>query len=199
MLNIVALSSIPFAFTEFLFYPSYWEPKFLWNLVNLIGFGIEDIIFVIGLSAFSSSSFAVTFQKKLTPCSKGILNSNQILISIFILYLITIFLFIKFKIHLIFGAPILMLGSGIFMILRRSDLLFPGIFGGLITMTVYSLLCFALLQIYPSIFELTWHTEKFLNTKIFHIPLEELIYAFSSGFIATLFYPYVFSFRYISF
>ena len=42
-------------------------------------------------------------------------------------------------------------------------------------------------------------TEKFLNTKIFHIPLEELIYAFSSGFIATLFYPYVFSFRYISF
>ena len=49
----------------------------------------------------------------------------------------------------------------------------------------------------PGLFKNIWHTEKFLNIFIAGVPLEELLYGFSSGFVATAFYPYVFGRRFI--
>jgi hypothetical protein len=59
--------SLPFAFTEFLFYPTYWEPEFLFNLANKIGFGVEDFLFVFGLAAFSSTAYAFCFKRRFGP------------------------------------------------------------------------------------------------------------------------------------
>ena len=42
LLRLTLLASLPFATTEFLFYPTYWEPRTLFDLVPRIGFGIED-------------------------------------------------------------------------------------------------------------------------------------------------------------
>ena len=57
VIRVMMLCSIPFAFTEFLFYPDYWEPVFLFDLAARIGFGIEDVVFVCGLGAFTSTGF----------------------------------------------------------------------------------------------------------------------------------------------
>jgi hypothetical protein len=46
-----ALCSLPFAFTEFLFYPEYWTPTFLFDLGDRLGFGIEDFLFVSAIAA----------------------------------------------------------------------------------------------------------------------------------------------------
>jgi hypothetical protein len=51
-------------------------------------------------------------------------------------------------------------------------------------------LCLLLSLIYPEIFHVTWHTEKFLNIFIFGIPVEEILYGYAAGMIATLFYPF---------
>lgn len=195
----IAICSIPFAFTEFLFYPTYWEPKFLWDLVNVFGFGLEDIIFVVGLSAFTSTGYAFVFRKKLQVYPKGNLSTLRILTRFFILCLICICIFVTFNVHLIYGAPVLMMGVSFFIFLKRKDLVIPAFLGALITTLTYALLCYILILIYPDIFQMTWHTEKFLNLMVFHLPFEELIYAFSAGCTATLFYPYVFSYRYVSF
>ena len=61
MIGWMALASVPFAWTELLFYPDYWKPRFLFNLIDIIGFGLEDVLFVVGLAAFSSPS----------PCSRS--------------------------------------------------------------------------------------------------------------------------------
>jgi len=45
------LCSLPFAFSEFLFYPEYWTPTFLFDLGVRLGFGIEDFLFVSALAA----------------------------------------------------------------------------------------------------------------------------------------------------
>ena len=47
-IHIVSLCSLPFALTEFLFYPTYWEPEFLFDLIHVLGFGIEDVLRILG-------------------------------------------------------------------------------------------------------------------------------------------------------
>ncbi|XXY18112.1 lycopene cyclase domain-containing protein [Sorangium sp. So ce216] len=69
LMKRMALASIPFAATERLFYPEYWTPKFLFDLADRIGFGVEDVLFVAGLSAFSSTAYAVVFRRAPVPCS----------------------------------------------------------------------------------------------------------------------------------
>jgi hypothetical protein len=61
MLWTMAVLSLPFALTEFLFYPDYWDPKVLFDLVERIGFGIEDVLFVVGLGWLTAGIYpAVT-------------------------------------------------------------------------------------------------------------------------------------------
>ncbi|XYH98301.1 lycopene cyclase domain-containing protein [Sorangium sp. So ce1128] len=69
LMKRMALASMPFAATERLFYPEYWTPKFLFDLADRIGFGVEDVLFLAGLSAFSSTAYAVVFRRTPVPCS----------------------------------------------------------------------------------------------------------------------------------
>ena len=58
IIHLMAAFSLPFALTEWLFYPEYWEPTFIFDLIHVVGFGIEDILFVTGLAAFTSTVYA---------------------------------------------------------------------------------------------------------------------------------------------
>lgn len=199
VIHILAIVSIPFGFTEFLFYPSYWEPKFLFDLVHVLGFGIEDLLFVIGLSAFTSTSYPFFFRKQFAKWEGTGFSPKYRILLLVLLFVTLVPTVHAMGIHLIYGAPLIMLSFSSILLFLRRDLLIPAVLGGVSSTIVYSILCFLLLWIYPSIFDLTWHTQKFLNIRWFGIPLEELIYAFSSGLSATLFYPFVFSFRFVSF
>ncbi len=197
MIHIMALCSIPFAFTERFFYLSYWEPVFLFDLVNTLGFGIEDILFVTGLSAFTSTVYAFCFRLGYVM-EKG-RTAFQIVcrcLTVFSLTFILVVIVVVLNIQMIYGSFGIMLGMGLFIVLLRKDLLVPGLAGGVLSMVVYSVPCFFLKWIFPDIFYLTWHTEKFLNLFIAGIPLEELIYGFAAGVIATVFYPFVFCMRF---
>jgi hypothetical protein len=65
--------------------------------------------------------------------------------------------------------------------------------GGFLSTTIYGLLCLAAGKIIPGFFKDVWHTQNYLNIFIAGVPLEELLYGFSTGLVATAFYPYVFS------
>ncbi|WP_437317293.1 lycopene cyclase domain-containing protein [Sorangium sp. So ce385] len=69
LMKRAAVASLPFAATERLFYPTYWTPKFLFDLADRVGFGVEDLLFLVGLSAFSSTAYAVVFRRALVPCA----------------------------------------------------------------------------------------------------------------------------------
>lgn len=200
VMQVLALCSLPFAFTEFLFYPTYWEPKFLFDLIDVLGFGIEDLLFVIGLSGFTSTSYAFVFHKTLIQkTNRGKLSPSQRVCLFFVIVCIAILILVRLQVHLIYGAPLLMSILSAFIFVRRKDLILPGFLGAILSTIMYALLCYTLISIYPNIFQLTWHTEKFVNQTWLGLPAEELVYAFTSGAIASIFYPYVFSFKYSSF
>jgi hypothetical protein len=193
----MALCSVPFAFTERFFYPSYWEPVFLFDLVKTLGFGVEDLLFVTGLSAFTSTVYAFCFRLGYVMEKKRTLF--RILcrcLGIFGLAFILIGIVVVLKIEMIYGSFGIMSGIGVLILFLRKDLIIPCLTGGVLSVIVYSLPCFVLKGIFPDIFKLTWHTEKFLNFFIAGIPVEELMYGFSAGAIATVFYPFVFGMRF---
>jgi hypothetical protein len=198
MIHLMALASLPFALTEFLFYPSYWEPKFVYDLIFKIGFGIEDLIFVIGLASFSSTSYPFFFKKKFSPSNPSnilsiFINAILLILLAFIFLLMVIF----FSIPIIYGTILIMNLLLLRIIFQRKDLFVPALLGGFLSSSIYTVLCFILLKIYPRIFEINWHTEKFLNLFLFGIPAEEIIYGFSAGMISTIFYPFIAQLKYI--
>ncbi len=192
------LCSIPFAFTEFLFYPDYWEPKFLFDLASRIGFGIEDFIFVMALAAFTGTCYAVVFRKTLRP-EKSV-SRGRIACRLGILGLITLALTIfqaGLSIPMIYGALITMLVVAFGITRIRRDLLKPSLFGGFFSAGIYLVLCWIMLLFIPEIFQLNWNLEAFSAVNILGVPLEELMYGFAAGSIASVFYPFVFFCRYV--
>jgi hypothetical protein len=191
--------SIPFAFTEFLFYPDYWEPKFMFDLASRIGFGIEDFIFVMGLAAFTGTGYAVVFRQ--TLLSEKSVSTRRIVWRLSSLGLITLVLMVLqagFSIPMIYAALLTMLVVAIGITWIRRDLMMPSVFGGFISAGIYLVLCWIMLLFIPEIFELNWNLEAFSATYILGVPLEELLYGFAAGSIASIFYPFVFSCRYVT-
>jgi hypothetical protein len=193
----MSLISLPFAFAEKLFYPSYWEPNFLLDLGNRLGFGLEDFIFVVSLASFTSTVYAFSFGKRYLK--NNIENPGLFLIRIFFISLsviVLIVLSVWINIPAIYSSVFTMIAVPLIIILKRHDLLAPGILGGILSAFVYFILCLVFNMIYPGIFEKIWHTHLLLNKFKMGVPLEELIYGFGAGFCATIIYPYIFNYKF---
>ena len=195
VIRVMMLCSVPFAFTEFLFYPDYWEPVFLFDLADRIGFGIEDVIFVCGLGAFTSTGFLFFSGFRL---GDGVRQSTRGEISrrLGLLFLLTFSLVLVtalMGVPMIYGSFFIMIGVSSIVFLIRKDLFLPSLAGAGIAVVVYTLLSLVFGLVFPQAFRNVWHTDKFLNVFVLGIPLEEYMYGFACGMAATMFYPFVFN------
>ena len=195
VIRVMTICSIPFAFTEFLFYPDYWEPVFLFDLADRIGFGIEDLIFVCGLGAFTSTGFlffsGLRLRNRDDQDSPGKITRRLVLLfsATFFLVLITALA----GVPMIYGSFFIMIGISSIVFLIRRELVLPSLAGAGISVIVYTSLSLVFALLFPHAFRDVWHTEKFLNVFFLGIPLEEYMYGFACGMAATMFYPYVFN------
>jgi hypothetical protein len=191
VMGLGVLCALPFAFTEFLFYPAYWEPRFLFDMGRRLGFGLEDFIFVAGLGAFTSTAYAFLtgsrYQGPPTSFKAALRRSLRILLPTFALVALVALV----GIPMIYGAIAIMLLFSAGVCALRKDLTLPALTGALLVMVVYGVLCLFYGRLFPGVFKLTWHTEKFLNLFLLGVPLEELLYGFAAGAAATVFYPYI--------
>ncbi|MBF0351606.1 MAG: hypothetical protein HQM11_11280 [SAR324 cluster bacterium] len=195
----MSVCALPFALTERFFYPDYWEPRFLFDLADHIGFGLEDILFVVGLAAFTTTAYPAFFRKtyETQHVETGRVRVFRA-VKILLLTFIGVGLVVALRIPMIYGSIVIMTIAFAGLCLIRHDLLVPGLLGGLVSLGIYTLLCWLFEWMLPGVFDLAWHTDQFLNLFIAGIPLEELLYGFTSGMIATVFYPFVFEIRYVS-
>jgi hypothetical protein len=192
-MGIMALCALPFAFTESLFFPTYWEPRFLFDLVRHIGFGIEDLLFVTGLAGFTTTAYPFVFHRAYAPLPGGSTRASLGRVALLVgAALLLTALAESIEIPTIYTSIMVMSGILLLMISWRRDLLLPGLLGGLLSLGVYGVSCLLLERIIPNVFSLNWHTEKFLNRFLLGIPLEELLYSGAAGATATVFYPFAF-------
>ena len=190
----MALLSLPFAATERLFYPEYWSPPFVLDLVNRIGFGVEDILFVTALAVIASTLYAVMGGKHYRPVKAGGRRQRGEVVRRVALLLGACFglvgLLVWWDVAMIYGACIIMAALGGVMVMGRLDLAWGSAVGALAMAGLYLGICWVLMGLHPGVFEEHWHTDEFLDRYVAGVPLEEVLYDGAAGFVATAFYHY---------
>lgn len=193
VIAIMAPVAIPFALTEPLFYPEYWEPPFLFDLGNRLGFGIEDVLFVTALAAVTSTAWPVVSGQHFSAVDDDLSRRDiglRIAVVLGVCFLMVAALVVA-GVAMIYGAAAIMLVIGVVIVLLRPDLWIPSVAGAGYTTAIYTAICLILAALVPDVFQEHWNTEEFLDLYVLGIPLEELIYAGSAGFVGSIFYPFV--------
>ncbi|WP_437967849.1 lycopene cyclase domain-containing protein [Sorangium sp. So ce260] len=197
LMKRVALASLPFAATERLFYPRYWAPKFLFDLADRIGFGVEDVLFLVGLSAFSSTAYAVVFRRAPVPCGAPGARPWLRAAAAIALVLAAAGALLTAGVPVLYASVAAMGAVAAALIATRRDLIVPGLLGALLSAAVYLCLCLVFAALVPGVFERTWRPSVLLPGKaLLGVPLDEVLYGLGAGLAATVFPPWAFGFRY---
>ncbi len=188
---VTALFSLPFGLTESLFYPEYWRPHFLFDLADHIGFGIEDLLFVAALGAFTATAYPWLAKKRFVPISaRGAGARLWRPALVFASALLLVLGLRRAGVPAIYGACLAMIGVTAIMLCLRRDLTRACFGGGCTTLLVYAALCQIFQWLLPGVFDLAWNTELLTNRRVLGVPLEELMYGFSAGFSGAAVYPF---------
>lgn len=188
--------SLPFATTEWLFYPEYWTPRFLFGLADHIGFGIEDVLFVAGLGAFSSTAYAVAFRR--TLASHGApLRPWLRAAGAFALAMAVTGALLASGVSILYAAVVAMVSVSTALLLARRDLVVPSLLGALVSAAIYLGLCLIFAALVPGVFERTWRPSLLLPGKLLGVPLDEVLYGLGAGFGATAMPAWAFGWRFV--
>ncbi|WP_437307012.1 lycopene cyclase domain-containing protein [Sorangium sp. So ce388] len=218
LMKRMALASTPFAATERLFYPEYWTPKFLFDLADRIGFGVEDVLFLAGLSAFASTAYAVVFRRAPVSCSppaarpwlraarpwsrldrpwlraaRPWLRAAAAIAGA----LAAARALLAAGVPVLYAAVAAMMAVAAALLAARGDLLVPTVLGALLSAAIYLGLCLVFAALVPGVFERTWRPSVLLPGRaLLGVPLDEILYGLGAGFAATVFPAWAFEFRY---
>ncbi|WP_437689708.1 lycopene cyclase domain-containing protein [Sorangium sp. So ce176] len=210
LMRRTALASLPFAATERLFYPAYWTPKFLFDLADRIGFGVEDLLFLIGLSAFSSTAYAVVFRRTPVPCAPPATQATPATptwsrsarpwlraSAVVALVLALAGALLAAGVPILYAAVAAMAAAAAALLVARGDLLVPSLLGALLSAALYLGLCLVFAALVPGVFARTWRPSVLLPGRaLLGVPLDEILYGLGAGFAATVFPAWAFDFMY---
>jgi hypothetical protein len=191
-MGMCAVASLPFAATERFFYPDYWSPRFLFNLIDHIGFGVEDVLFVVALAAYMTTAYPFVFRKAMHPTQLGPVGPMARRGALFVLALLAMALgLLVLRVPILYGSFAAMLLGALVMLVRRRDLLVPALLGAALSTLTYAVVCLVYARLLPGVFGRVWHTERFLHRYVLGVPIEELAYGFCAGVAAAAFLPFV--------
>lgn len=188
--------SLPFAATEWLFYPEYWTPRFLFGLADHLGFGLEDVLFVVGLGAFTSTAYAVAFRRTPVPLGTPVRPGRR-LVGIFALAMAVTGALLAVGVPILYAAVAVMVSLSAALLLARPDLAVPSLLGALVSAAIYLGLCLVFGALLPGVFERTWRASVLLPGRLLGVPLDEVLYGLGAGFGATAVPAWAFGLRFV--
>ena len=178
-----SLFTLPFGLTEPIFVPEYWTPPSLFDLAINTGFDIESFIFCFGIGGVGAVLYNVITGKIIEKVSESyrhlpIHRYHYLAISApFISFPVLYF----FSWNPIYPAIIAMLIGALTNILCRPDLKFKTWIGGVLFMFYYLVFLEGLNFISPGYIEGVWNLSAISGIMIFHLPIEEYLFAFGFG------------------
>lgn len=195
-----AVASLPFAATERLFYPVYWQPEFLFDLADRIGFGIEDVLFVVGLSAIACSAYPFVTRRAVVDDGTTTRRAALVRATAAILAaLASTLALMTADIPVLYACVVAMACVTFVMVVERRDLVWPGAIGAFVTVCVYLTLCIAFASLVPGVFAHTWRPSVLLpGAYVLGVPADELLYGGAAGLVGTVFPPWAFGLRFVT-
>lgn len=191
---IVSLWTSLLGFTEPLFVPEYWSPPSLFDLALRTGFDIESIIFSFGIGGIAVVLYELIFRNRhhVAMSAKEHHSSRHAFHVWTILSAPIIFtiLLITTNLNPLYSAIIAMLTGGLATWYCRPDLKKKMIVSAFIFLALYFFYFLTLTAMSPGYVEQVWNLKDISGILILGIPLEELLFALSFGFIWSSIYEH---------
>lgn len=190
----VSLITAFFGLTEPIFVPKYWNPPSLFNLAQNTGFDIESLLFSFGIGGVAVVVYELFFKSRHKTMSIHEMHKKRHryhLFAIFSAPVIFILLFSFTTLNPIYSTIFALLGGGIFTWYCRPDLKRKMIFSAFLFLFLYFVYFQSLILIFPGYVENVWNLGAISGILILGIPLEELIFAFSFGFLWSSIYEHI--------
>ncbi len=184
--------ALPLGLTEPFFFSSYWSPSSLFNLAEQTGFDLESLLFCFSVGGIAAVIYEALLQKHLLKAreKRDIAHRHVIFLVIFLIIFFVLFSFL-FK-AIIYTAIASMALGGLMIMLLRKDLIKETFIGGFLFLLLYFfVLFFVNTFIFPGWVSSTWNVDNLLGILILGIPIEELLWAFTFGFLWAPLYEYL--------
>lgn len=183
---IVSLWTSLLGLTEPLFVPEYWSPPSLFDLALRTGFDIESLIFSFGIGGLAVVLYERIFRTKHQIISQAERHASHHRFHSWAIAsapVIFIILLVTTKLNPIYVAAIAMVIGGFATWYCRPDLKKKMLASALIFLGLYFVYFLTLITMYPGYVQRVWNLEAISGALILGIPLEELMFALSFGFI----------------
>ena len=190
---IVSLWTSLLGFTEPLFVPKYWNPPSLFDLAHRTGFDIESLIFSFGIGGIAVVLYEWIFRARHEIISQDEQHAMRhrfhfwAIISAPVIFAI---LLLATNLNPLHSAIITMILGGLFAWYCRPDLKKKMIVSAFIFLALYFFYFLTLIAFYPGYVERVWNLLAISGVLILGIPLEELLFALSFGFIWSSIYEH---------
>jgi hypothetical protein len=180
--------------TEPLFVPAYWLPPSLFNLAARTGFDIESLIFSFGIGGIAVVLYELLFRTRHTAVSKMEHHSARHRFHLWTILsapAILILLLLTTNLNPIYSSIIAMTVGGFATWYCRPDLKTKMITSAFMFLFLYFAYFLTLIAIAPGYVERVWNLKAITGILILGIPIEELLFAISFGFIWSSIYEHL--------
>ena len=192
MLIVSLLTSLT-GLTEPLFVPVYWNPPSLFNLASLTGFDIESLIFSFAAGGIVVIIYELIFRtahEKMEVSSRHATPHRYHLWAILSMPIIFFILLFFTKLNPIYISVISLIVGGLATWYCRPDLKKKMVTSAFLFLGLYFFYFLTLIIMFPGYVQQVWNLQVVSGILVVGIPLEELLYAFSFGFMWSSIYEH---------
>ena len=191
---VVSIWTSLLGLTEPLFVPAYWSPPSLFNLAARTGFDVESLIFAFGIGGIAVVLYELLFKAKHAPISMAEHHASRHrfhLLAILSAPIILMVLLLAIRLNPIYSSIIAMVGGGLATWYCRPDLKTKMITSAFLFLLIYFIYFLTLIAVAPGYVEAVWNLKAISGILVFGIPIEELLFAWSFGFIWSSIYEHL--------
>lgn len=183
----VSLITSLLGLTEPLFVPEYWNPPSLFDLAQKTGFDLESVIFAFSIGGLASILYETIYahSKHKRFSHREMQHRRHRFHKYILISAPAFFLFFYFitNWNVIYVTIVSLFLGGLFTLYCRPDLKNKSVGGAFLFLVLYFTF-FALFNlIYPDWIAQVWNVKELTGIMVLRIPLEELLFALSLGFL----------------
>jgi len=186
------LISAPMALTSLLFVPQYWTPPSLFDLDQKIRVGIEDFLWAAAVGGIASMVSEILLKEKLSVIRKAARKRH---LAPFVVVVVFIVLEFWHPGKTIYNTIIAFAVGVLVVAFLRNDLVPTMLVGALSFTVLYFAWIMSLLFPYPEFVQRHYNVPNLLGIYGLGVPIEQLLFARTSGAIWSVAYEYVQGYR----